>query len=298
MNIDFQSIHERYLTAQQVGDQWLYRLANHINPKSGKQLVSHQVFSNHGLQAGITIYNTTFSSDTAQSVSHALTLTFSRKVDGKYLLRNDDGRISFYLDLGHAKALYRFVMGLDASLHIRLVRSGRAPKSLFGACSAGAETHCLTLTADEKASISVQLSDTDSLAIASFAIGYGRLLYPSLSDVAIQQMFMSGRGRVRACAEAHQEIESSPPRDFRACAESLPAENHIVESAQRARLKKAIWAIGQNKWPSMRIEALQKIQMTASDAELQRLVDQGNDCQFQAWDAYLLPVEGLAAAEE
>lgn len=292
MLINFDEVHAAYLVPAYRDGSWVYTPANAENPKLGRHIASHQIFSNHALLVGLYIYNSVTDAGLCDGVSHCLYLNFSRKEHGKYLLNRDDNRIAFNLDLGKARALYCFAVGLSDAIDVRVVRAGRSPKRLTGRAEYVEGDRVLSLSAETAGrSISVQLSDTAQITLAAHALAYGRLLYPSLSDTAIQQMFVTGPGIFRACAEKlgdDANEAAKPVEPVRACAEQAGRKaDEPEDSPQRQRLKRVIWAIGNQKWPAKRLDALQRIQNEASADDLQRLIDEANLGDFSGWDSYL-----------
>jgi hypothetical protein len=289
--IDFLATHRKYMVAHEAeGGIWEYTPANGEDPKKGTYLASHQIFSNHGLQVAIYLYNGLGEHNRCTRVSHCLHLNFSHKANGSYLLDRDKARITFNLPVGEAKALYAFVLGLVDHFHYRVVRPGRAPKTLTGQVTYdGGERRVIlsALSSDEgsRNGISLDLSSSAAVMLAAHALGYGQLLFPLLSDVAVQNMFATVPQGFRACAEGHEvplqasqqstaesEMPEGPLPDpsFRACAEKQ------ATGEQRSRLEKAVWAIGNQKWPGMRIDALKRIQALVDLAQMQQLVQEAN----------------------
>lgn len=300
MLIDFLATHRKYLVAHESdGGIWEYTPSNGDDPKKGTYLASHQIFSNHGLQVAIYIYNGLGEHNRCTRVSHCLHLNFSHKANGAYLLDRDKARITFNLPVGEAKALYAFVLGLVDHFHYRVVRPGRAPKTLTGqvAYDGGERRVILSALSSEgsRNGISLDLSSSAAVMLAAHALGYGQLLFPQLSDVAVQNMFSTVPQGFRACAEgnnAHlqaseRKTESemhegpSPDPSFRACAEKP------VSGEQRAGIERAVWAIGHQKWPGMRIDALKRIQALADLAQMQQLVKEANAGDFRGWNTFL-----------
>jgi hypothetical protein len=298
--IDFLATHRKYLVAHEAeGGIWEYTAANAEDPKKGIYLSTHQIFSNHALQVAIYLYNGLNEHKRCTRVSHCLHLNFSHKANGSYLLDRDKARITFNLPVGEAKALYAFALGLVDHFHYRVVRPGRAPKTLAGhvAYDGGERRVILSAVSFDDGSrngISLDLSSSAAVMLATHALGYGQLLFPQLSDVAVQNMFSTVPQGVRACAEGHDapvqaSLEStaslerpdgpSPDPSFRACAEK-PAHGE-----QRSRLEKTVWAIGNQKWPDMRIDALKRIQSLVDLAQMQQLVQDAGD--FRGWDKFL-----------
>lgn len=301
MLIDFLATHRKYLVAHEAeGGIWEFTPANGEDPKKGIYLATHQIFSNHALQVAIYLYNGLDERNRCTRVSHCLHLNFSHKANGSYLLDRDKARITFNLPVGEAKALYAFALGLVDHFHYRVVRPGRAPKTLTGQVVYDGGERRVILSAhasDEGArnGISLDLSSSAAVMVAAYALGYGQLLFPQLSDVTVQSMFATVPQGFRACAERHDaplqasqrktesEMPEGPSRDpsFRACAEK-PASGE-----QRAGLERAVWAIGNQKWPGMKIDALRRIKALVDLNQMQQLVHEANAGDFRGWDKFL-----------
>lgn len=297
MLIDFKELHARHLIAVQNNDRFLYHPANPSNPSVGIFPSSQQLFSNHGLQVGIYLYNPKpgIKPDGAcSSVSHCVYLNFTHKVDGRYLLNNDTDRIAFQLDLGIAKELYQFASGIRNDFEYRAVRQGRAPKRLRGYVEERDEGAVAIIEAENvndngRNLIRFELTGTAEMAIAAHVLGYARLLYPSISDVSLVAMLTTSRSRAIAGAtmesrlpfEAASSHTSEP--ESRACA---GRENVSHTKPTNSKLARVIWAIGNQKWASMRLDALQMIQAEPED-RLRTLIDEANNGDFSSWDAYL-----------
>jgi hypothetical protein len=290
--IDFEGIHRSYLIGHSVDGAWQYRPTNPDSPQTGFFPSTHQVFSNHALQIALFIYNRVSSSDqmACTGVSHCLYLNFTHRKDGRFLLNKDPRRVAFNLDLGTAGELYGLAQGLSTSFSYSSIRAGKSPKRLMGKVISREGQKLITLRADwansgVPISIEVELDRTACIALAAHCIGYGKLLYPSLSDGTIQALLSASLNAPRACPEL---IDYSPNADaqaapVRACAE----ENAPALDPLPPRLKKAIWAIGNQKWPNMSVIALQKIQAEVTPERAQTLIDEANAGDFSEWDTFL-----------
>ncbi len=294
MLVDFAEIHKTFLVPRQTEHGWVYAASNAESPKKGFFPSTHQIFSNHALQIAIYIYNNSSNAGRCDSVSHCLYLNFTRKAIGKYLLNNDPDRVTFNLDVGIAMSLYRFVVGLSDVFTYSAIRSGKAPKQLKGYADYCDGERSLVLVAEtvkdgQASRVEVELSNASRIAIAAHAIGYGKLLYPALADTVIQGMFSTpdlarpASTCVERDASGDEQGESTEHSKSRACAEN--SARPAVDPRQK--LTRVVWAIGNQKWPRMRIDALKKIQTIDDLQTLQSLVDEANRGDFTNWDAYL-----------
>ena len=284
MLIDFEELHRTYMIGRPVQGVWQYLPTNEKAPRSGFFPSSHQVFSNNALQIAVYLYNSVSDAGICTGVSHCLYLNFTHKDGSSYLLNNDKSRLAFNLDLGLAGELYSLAIGLVDEFKYRVVRSRKTPKSIHGAALAkdGRRIVCLMAEGSKDGTpirIEVDLDKADLIALAAHCIAYGRMLYPSLSDTAVQSLLAAASSNSRACAENGQAGMAS----------STPSEAvQPASSPELSRHRRAIWAIGNQKWPSKNIEALQRIQAIDSAAKLQALIDEANNGDFRTWDSYLL----------
>lgn len=275
-----------------IDNVWQFKPTNVREPRSGFFPVSHQIFSNAALQVALHLYNSVNEQGQCVGVSHCLYLNFSRKIDGVYKLNNDTGRIAFRLDLGVASELYGFVTGAVQDFDYRSVRKGRPPKCISGDCICRDGKSILALRAEDgrkgAASIEVELDRGAQIAVAAFCIAYGRLLYPALGDAAVMAI-LSPAPKTRACAE--NGLSSDQPGGAIALAGEQPQSAQTLDDGETTRrllrLRKAIWAIGNQKWHGMTLKALQAIQSENDPDRLQALIDQGNAGDFAAWNEYV-----------
>lgn len=300
MLIDFDNYHRTYLVGYSESGAWRFKPANQSDPRKGKYLSSHQVFSNNALQIALSIYNTVDGAGHCVGVSHCLYLLFSRKQEGKYLLSSDTSRLNFHLDIGIAGELYDLALGHSDTFCYRVVRTGRPPKSIFGKAVYRDGRRVVTLRADTARegrahSIEVEMDRSATIALGAHCIGYGRLLYPSLSDAAVHSLLSTPVPYFRACAEnpgvnqpsSNEQAIASPCHRTAHPPNTAPVSGPNSSNHAVAKLRSAVWAIGKQKWPRMELQALQAIQRLEDAAHLQELVDSGNQGDFRGWDAFL-----------
>lgn len=288
MLIDFEGAHRTYLVGRSEGAKWVFTPANANDPKKGIMLSSHTVFSNNALQLSLHLYNRLDQQGACVGVTHCLLLCFSHKQGGSYPLSSDPSRITFHLDLGVAAELYSVAMGHNVEWTHRLVRQGRSAKTIGGVTVTCDSRTVVKLKASTSASaqnvaIEVELSKADAIALAAHCVAYGRLLYPALSDVAIQAMLSDVGSNSRACAELGTNAASAPDTHPGA---APGAGRRPIPSSDLAKLGRVIWAIGNQKWVHKDLDALKRIQQINDHAVLQSLIDDANAGDFTRWDAY------------
>ncbi|WP_162962120.1 hypothetical protein [Pseudomonas aeruginosa] len=292
MLIDFENTHRTYLVGSMVGNVWQFQPTNEREPRSGFFPASHQIFSNAALQVALHLYNNVNERGQCIGVSHCLYLNLTRKIDGVYKLNNDTGRVTFRLDLGAASDLFGFVTGAADEFSYRVVRSGRAPKFINGSSIWRDGTRVAVLRGEdgrkEAASIEVDLDRAAQITVAAFCIAYARLLYPSLGEAAVMAI-MTPPQKTRACAEKNESSHRLANVTATASqkGDSTQDQDCAATSQTLRRLRKAIWAIGNQKWPGMTLKALQAIQASSDPGHLQELIDQGNAGDFTAWNQFV-----------
>lgn len=292
MLIDYENIHRTYLIGRHVGDDWEYEPTHARDPRKGMIVSSHTAFSNNALQLSIHLYNRVNERGRCIGVSHCLLLCFSHKVGGSYRLNNDENRITFHLDLGVAAELYSVAVGHAGQCSYRAVRKGRAVKSIEGEEAIRNGRRIVTIRATgggegRSSSIEIDLGKADLIALAAHCVGYARVLYPSLSDTAIQELLSATSPNSRACAE-NQDAPTEVPRPTGGEMRADHQRTSGASSVNFDKLRRTIWAIGNQKWESMRLDALQRIQQLDDASLLQELINEAHAQDFTRWDAYLL----------
>ena len=312
MLVDFAGYHTKHLVSRKVGGQWLYEPVNPQNPYSGKHLASEQIFSNHGLGVALYVRNQLDDAYKAVGVFTALKLSFSRKVDGTYLLSKDVNHISVALDLHGVRQLYTWATGSQMDLRTEIVKPGASPKTVIGyrMDRGGQFPHALKVigpnSTGEQVVIDVGLNDGDLFTIAMFCIGYCKLLYPVIDGSVIERLLA-----IPQVSAATGEGDTS--EKFVHAQTSEPAPNHLSASAPQDRLndkapltleqrpddvlptpgifkqQKAIFAVGMNKWPKKNRATIEYIQEVATPEAMDRLIKAGNAGDFTEWDKVAEP---------
>ena len=308
MLIDFSGFHARHLVSRREGHQWLYEPVNPQNPYSGKHLSSHQIFSNNALGIALYVRNQFNPADQAVGVFTALKLSFSRKVDGTYLLTKDEQHTSISLDIHGVRQLFTWVQGKRQTFKAEIVKPGSHPKSVSGyRMEAGQFPHALKLIGNTpqgvQVVIDVGLSDGDLFTLAMYCISYCMLLYPSIDGSVIERLLVipnvkAGEGVHNTKEFAHaQTIDSEPevhldaiPKpsvNTRMAFEQRPADQ--LPSTEIKRQQKAVYAVGMSKWPQRNRATIEFIQETATQEAMDRLIKAGNAGDFSEWDKIAQP---------
>lgn len=308
MFIDFAGFHARHLVSRRVGNQWLYEPVNPQNPYSGKHLSSHQIFSNAALGVALYVRNQFDPDDQAVGVFTALKLSFSRKVDGSYLLAKDKQHTSVSLDLHGVRQLFTWVQGKQQTFRAEIVKPGSHPKSVSGyRMQDGQFPHALKVIGHtsngEQVAIDVGLSDGDLFILSMYCVSYCMLLYPSIDGSVIERLLAipqvtGGEGTHTVEKFAHaQTFDSAEDLHIEAVSKSsanasLALEQRPVDQLPSAEIKKqqrAIYAVGMSKWPQRNLAAIEFIQESATQEAMDRLIKAGNAGDFSEWDKIAQP---------
>ncbi|WP_439126013.1 MAG: hypothetical protein ACNJA3_29355 (plasmid) [Pseudomonas rhizophila] len=292
MLIDFETVHRTYLKGSMDEAGWSFTPVNPTKPRAGRHLSTHQVFSNAGLGVALYLRND-FEAGRAIKVHVGLKLVFSRKVNGKFLLQDDMQKISLTLDMGGVRSLYAWLAGDIPNFAYEIIRP-EAPKKQV----AGFETDLefpLSIRAFENEtdgsarSILVGLADTDIFHLQLHCLGLAKLLYPSLSDTALLAHM---KPRVKASTSCTSTIgtpshvkEVPEPSESPAEAplDSIPANGDGLLEFDVEKAKKAVFAVGKNRWPRKDIGTIEHIQNGPVSA-MDRFVKAGNAGDFTEWD--------------
>lgn len=274
------------------GGVWCFTPVNPAKPRTGRHLSTHQVFSNAGLGVALYLRND-FDGARAIKVHVGLKLVFSRKVKGRFLLQDDSQKISLTLDMGGVRALYAWLAGDTPDFSYEIIRPDAPKKTLTGF-----ETDLefpLSMRAFENdsdgstRSILVGLADTDIFHMQLHCLGLAKLLYPSLSDIALLAHMKprstsapSDIATIDASSRAMMAAET-PERLAQAPSVFSSADSEATLEFDIEKTKKAVFAVGKNRWPRKDISTIEHIQNGPADA-MDRFVKAGNAGDFTEWD--------------
>lgn len=292
MLIDFDTVHRTYLKGSMVDGAWSFNPVNPAKPRTGRHLSTYQVFSNAGL--GVALYmRNDFEGTRAIKVHVGLKLVFSRKAKGKFLLQDDAQKISLTLDMGGVRALYAWLAGDTGSFSYEIIRPDAPKKQVTGF-----ETDLefpLSIRAFENdsdgcdRSILVGLADADIFHLQLHCLGLAKLLYPSLSDTALlAHMKPRLRAAPSLAASTATPSEANLPPGALECSTEAPVDSKPLSAVSLQdydleKSKKAVYAVGKNRWPRKDIDTIEHIQNGPADA-MDRFVKAGNAGDFSEWD--------------
>lgn len=305
MLVDFAEFHAKHLVVRRVGEAWLYEPVNPRNPHSGKHLASHQIFSNNAMGVALYVRNQLDSNFNAVGVFTALKLSFSRKIDGNYLLAKDDNHISVALDIHGVRQLYTWVTGNQLTFRTEVIKPGSKTKALIGyRMQSGQFPHALKVLGESSTGtqviIDVGLSDGDLFTLAMFCIGFCKLLYPVIDGSVIERLLAiplvsvvpeEGGGNEKFVhAQAFEQAPSWQPTNI-AQSNSAKAAPRLEQRPDEMTLtaailnqQKAIFAVGMQKWPQKNRATIEYIQEVATPEAMDRLIKAGNAHDFSEWD--------------
>ncbi|SBW84232.1 hypothetical protein PVE_R2G0203 [Pseudomonas veronii 1YdBTEX2] len=290
--IDFETVHRTYLKGSMDEGGWSFNPVNPAKPRTGKHLSTHQVFSNAGLGVALYLRND-FEGARAIKVHVGLKLVFSRKVKGRFLLQEDGQKISLTLDMGGVRGLYAWLAGDTPNFSYEIIRPD-APKKQLSGFESDLEFP-LSIRAFENdsdgsaRSILVGLADADIFHLQLHCLGLAKLLYPSLSDIALLAHM---KPRLKAAPSCHTTIVATfqanmgpelPERPSEAPMHPIPISDGALAELDLEKAKRAVFAVGKNRWPRKDLATIEEIQNGPLDA-MDRFVKAGNAGDFTEWD--------------
>jgi len=278
MNLDFAHLHQRYLTGTAGPRGWEFIPAHEEHPGRDRYLSSYQVFSNNALSLSLLIRNT-MEDGRASSAMPLLSLAFSNKANGRYLLAGDPGKVVLPIYLEQAIPLFAALRGRQKLTRIDILRRGVSPKHLkiLAVGSGGGSAARFTATAyttDEDGThlqIEVALGPEHVVHLQAHILALIQLHYPWMEQRTAADILLSA-------AHPAEVVPSSP--------ETTPLQLPQAEESppDRERAARAIFAIGIHRWPAGRRDVVRHIQENFSAAEMDRLVKAGNRDDWSVWD--------------
>lgn len=273
--IDFVETHRKYLQGEMTPLGWSFEPIHPARNASAVYLSNYTAFSTNALLVAISVRNDFNEHGLAVKAHAGLIMVFSRKVDGAYLLSKDPERISITLDMGGVRSLYAWLAGREASFVYESLRPGAPRKLIEG--TEGAVGSDLQLSAEDylgqkvRGRISLFLSATDIFHIQMHCLGLAKLLYPSISDSALIEHLIP---RPNHLVPPPTPAQNAAPLD----GPTAEAGTYSIQERRRA-----VYAVGMNKWPKRNVETIEHIQQS-SEAIMDSLIRAGNAGDFSGWD--------------
>lgn len=276
MNLDFAHLHQRYLTGKPGSQGWEYLPAHEESPGKDRYLSSYQVFSNNAVSLSLLIRNT-IENGRATTAMPLLSLAFSNKRDGKYLLAGDPGKVVLPLYLEQAIPLFAALRGRQSGTSIDILRRGVPPKHLKilpGRGGSAGRYMASAFTTDEDGinhRIEVALGPEHVFHLQSHIVALVQLHYPWMEQRTAADILLSS-------AHPAEPSSSAPSGDEPLARQPEPAP------PDRDRAQRAIHAIGVHRWPAGRRDVVRHIQESFSAEEMDRLIKAGNHDDWTLWD--------------
>lgn len=270
-----------------------------LNPEAkgnAIHIATEQVFSNAGL--GIAIAAKDLIQDTQlKGVSCYLKLTFSHRSGGTYLLHKDPRRVTLQLNSGDARQLYTWLVGGTDVFDAEIGSPQYGLKRLSGRAEHASDDLLLIAEnriheSNEQARIPVSLNLEAQLKLQAYCIAFIRLLYPSLNDQAAAELLT-----LRSVSARRFGLHSQPRAVAVEAPMAPPAADPPPKPAPERSpevVRKAIFAIGKQKWPAQRIDVIKYIQENVDISGMQILIDQANAGDFRRWDGLADMLDGAA----
>jgi hypothetical protein len=288
MNLDFAGIHRDLLTGSSTPSGWAFKPANPNRPGSDLYVASHQIFSNHGLCVSLLIRNGLSPERTPISATPLVSLAFSRKVDGAYLLARDTSKIIIPIYLAEAIQLFACLAGEMPTVLFDVVRPG-VPQKHLRCGPAADQAYRFLLSAyqmdsdSQQSRIDVAITQVDVFHIQAYLLALGRLVYPWMETTVIADLYRSS-SVARQPQERRGEDPQSEPQMQAIQEQAVDRVGQQPRAIDPDRISKAVFAVGINKWPAKRRDVIRHIQETATFPAMDRLIQAGNAGDFSEWD--------------
>lgn len=294
-DIDFGKIH-RYLVGRRVdpvtglpqkqGETRDIPILNEEHPRSGIHICRETIFTSGSL-AFICYARNVFEahSDRVMGVKLCLKITAGvKKGRGDYGSARVQGEtLSFECTPDDVVGIWRVLRGLLAEYSIYLPLAGEIPKSLVFKYQKHASSVHYASAEQGALKVGVSFQEGSSISFQSVIIALMRIHYPHLDSVAVTNL-LDGH-QMPTLSELGTEPHPSEKETMAGPAEQtsgLPVLRHEGEEDLKPGLRKAVYAICMQSWPSGRKDVAQYIQRHAGQRTAQRIVDEANGGDFSS----------------
>jgi hypothetical protein len=289
VNINFEELHTQFLKGSKTPHGWLYTPANPSKPGADLYVASYQAFSNNALSISLLIRNTFDRDGNATAAAPLVSLAFSHRHKGRYLLSSDPDKVVIPIYLEQAIQLFAMLRGRSPSVHIEIVRPGVPPKYLKGFPSSGAMSrfNLKAFTTDEDDahySVDMALAPEHVFQLQAYLIALGKLMHPWMDQRTITELFLSSSMPNEDSVPATAVTRPAQASSGIQVDDSPRAKGPAEQPLDPIRVTKAIFAVGVNKWPKRRRDVIRYIQDTASVETMDQLIRAGNSGDFTEWD--------------
>jgi hypothetical protein len=257
-----------------------HNILNMENQRSGIHLLHHQIFNTNGL-AVILYCRNSFDQKSNALKGTVSCLKFigtkSLPAGGYASAKNENdkhNRISLEVGLGDVVDLYQVLCGSSTSFKYDVIKSNTPKKTLRLRVTSNGFFISMT---SNPLHLDINISAADCLAIQAISIALYKIKYPFISDVVIHEM-LAGRKKF----EHDSSIDAIQKTD-----EPLQDNDDIFgfnEKPISEMQKKALWAIGKNKWPTRCEATVQTMQKKIGTLAADKIVKAANKGDFTLFD--------------
>lgn len=301
-DLDFQKIH-RYLFPVELDEvSGLPRsgngrpripILNSDNPRSGIHICRETIFTSGSL-ALICYARNTIDQGHPNGVKLCLKLTAGiKKGRGSYGSTRVQGEtISFECDLHDALNIWRVLRGQQNHYSRYLPLPGAVPKSFSIKYQEGASDPFYAQFEESGVSIRVPFNEGASLSFQAVIVALARVLYPHLDSSGVIQLLddVSPQSHQVSHYQRDQLTEGETSTPASGNTEELVLWEEGDEEITPG-LRKTIYAICLQTWPTGRKDVAQYIQRHASRRIAQRIVDAANSGDFSMLDTVARQVD-------
>lgn len=289
-SLDFVRIH-RYLFGQQdkidsetglpLSGVPNYPLLDKSGYRQGIHICRHQVFSSGSLAFICYGRNTFNAQDQLSGVKICLKLLAGLKNSrNSYASPNDPEKtIAMEFDLDDIRGIYSVLKGAIPEFYVRTVRRGETAKEATFVYQPDNQYPWYVEMKDGPLKIMVTLTAGDAFEAIMVLLAIVKIHYPSISDEALlESLLLPVSTNTQAKQPTVPVTDIEPPQPAR-----MPVLRGVGEAEADARQKKAIFAIGRQKWGGS-IEAVQYIQKHVGNETAQALIAAGNAGDFTIFE--------------
>lgn len=289
-NLDFNKIHQFLFPSEIDGESGLPKpqagavpILNTENPRSGIHICRETIFT-RGSLAFICYARNRFKDARAEApsgVKLCLKVTGClRKGVGSYgSPMNPEESISFECTGGDAIGLWNVLTGRQTSYQIRTKLPGEEEKELNAKYQPEGSSSFFISLIQGRLSIAVPFSEGEALQFKAVIAALHRILFPHLSPEALVLMLNKTQPPTIRAPVSEPATPSNQIAD-----EGELILRHAGEPEMGMGLRKAIYAIGLQKWNKNRKDVAQYIQKEAGGDTAQKIVDAANQGDFSWFD--------------
>jgi len=257
-----------------------YPLLDKDGHRQGIHLCRHQVFSSGSLAFICYARNTFNAQDQLTGVKVCLKLLAGKKNGrNKYASpHNPEETIAMEFDLDDLRGIYSVLKGRIPEYYVRTVRRGETAKEAIFSYQPESQYPWFIEMKDSALKIKVTLTAGDVFEATMVILATLKVHYPVVADEALLGALLLPESENTHLKQPIAPLTVNEPGQAR-----MPILKGSSESEADMRQKKAIYAIGRQKWGGA-IEAVQYIQKHVGFETAQALISAGNSGDFTIFD--------------